>query len=342
MLQKLHQAGVINLGSTVVNTDSRLVTWEYDWFKRNMIAVQKLRPTKFDGRGSTVECRLRYIRFLESHPEAPVQLRPPHESSWLDHVAYRMEEEEATGAALNQSRKALKSLLRALGLPMWASLEKSFQEVSPHWNLPPDDLVPQFWERATYVDEPSDELANETIRHMMHWGFHGGNRPPSELAALNVPDVRFADRAVVVTEVKKGGRRRELVDIEPFVIDAPNGKSLRHYIEHVRPKLAKRSKEETNAFFLDPKGERWHPNELGWALSKAGKAIWPEFIPYTMRRWCATTRLIDSGFNVYYAADWLGDTVATVEKHYVAKAEARAGMKGRFRMHRRRLHHAQA
>ena len=40
---------------------------------------------------------------------------------------------------------------------------------------------------------------------------------------------------------------------------------------------------------------------------------------------------------MYYAADWLGDTVATVEKHYVAKAEARAGMRNQFRMHRMRL-----
>jgi hypothetical protein len=98
--------------------------------------------------------------------------------------------------------------------------------------------------------------------------------------------------------------------------------------------------EETNAFFLHPKGKRWHPNELGWALSKAGKQIWPEFIPYTMRRWCATTRLIDSGFNMYYVADWLGDLVSTIEKHYVAKAEAKAGMKGYFHAKRRRLPNA--
>lgn len=58
-----------------------------------------------------------------------------------------------------------------------------------------------------------------------------------------------------------------------------------------------------------------------------------------MRRWCATTRLIDSGFNVHDAADWLGDTVSTVEKHYVAKAEAKAGMRGQFHAKRRRPNH---
>lgn len=43
---------------------------------------------------------------------------------------------------------------------------------------------------------------------------------------------------------------------------------------------------------------------------------------------------------MYYAADWLGDTVATVERHYVAKAEAKAGMKGQFHAKHRRLQHA--
>lgn len=56
-----------------------------------------------------------------------------------------------------------------------------------------------------------------------------------------------------------------------------------------------------------------------------------------MRRWCAICRLIDSGFNVDDVAHWLGNTVATVEKHYVAKAEANAGLTGKFDAKRRRL-----
>lgn len=273
VLQKLHAAGVINLGSTVVNTDAKLTTWEYHEIKTDMIAVQKLRSTKTDGRESTVGCRLRYLRYLENHPAAPVQLRPPNERSWLDHAAYRMEEEEATGSALNHYRKALKSLLAALRLPVWPSLVKKFEEIPSVWTLPPDELVPRFWEQAVYVEDPTDTLMNETIRHMMHWGFYGGNRPPSELAVLDVEDVRFDERTVVVTEVKKGGKERDTTDIEPFVVNASNGKSLLHYLQHVRPLLAKRSEEKTNAFFLDKNGKRWHPNDLGWALSEAGKQI---------------------------------------------------------------------
>lgn len=335
LLQRLHQAGVIDLGTSIVRTDPKLIAWEYEQFERHMVAVQKLRPEKIDGRASTVSCRSRYIRYLEEHPVAPVQLRPPNEQSWLDHVAYRMEEEGASGTALNHYRKALKSLLEFLG-QSWPSLNKKYEEVPTHWTLPPDELIPKFWNEAVCVDEPRSAYLNETIRHLMHWGFWGGNRPPSELAALNLSDVNFKERSVTVTEVKKAGRKRVLSDVEPFVVSAPNGKSLWHYANHVRPRVAKT---DSVAFFLNAKGERWHPNELGWVLSKAGKAIWPEFTPYTMRRWCATTRLIDSGFNVYYAADWLGDTVATVEKHYVAKAEAKAGMRGQFRVKRRRPNH---
>lgn len=337
-LQKLHSAGLINLGSTIVNTDPKLTTWEYDEFKRHMIAVQALRPTKIDGRDSTVNCRLRYLRFLENHPVAPVQLRPPNEQSWLDHVAYRIEEEGASGAALNAYRKALKSLTRFLGL-RWDTLETPYEQLEGHWKLPPDDLIPHFWESTVHPWEPTNAALTATVQHIFHADFHLGVRPPSELAALNLSDVDFRERSIVVTEVKKGGKKRDLTDIEPFVITAQNGKSLLHYVEHVRPLLAKPGE---TAFFVNQNGERWHPNELGWVLSQAGKAIWPDFTPYTMRRWCATTRLIDSGFNVYYVAEWLGDRVATIERHYLAKAKAKAALAGKFHVKRRRLDHAEA
>jgi len=335
ILERLHKAGIIDLGQTLVQTNEKLIAWTYEDLQRDMIAVQKLRPTKIDGRESTVGCRLRYLRYLEQHPAAPVQLRPPNERSWLDHVAYRLQDEGASGSALNHYRKALKSLNAYLGLH-WPSLNKRFEEVGAHWSLPPDDLVPRFWGEAVHPDKPNNRYLNETLRHVFHWGFWGGTRPPSELSALNLSDVNFRERTVTVTEPKKGGRKRDLVDVEPFVVTASNGKSLWHYATYVRPNVAR---PDSVALFLDENGDRWHPNKLGNALSEAGKAIWPDFIPYTMRRWCATKRLIDSGFNVYHVADWLGDTVATVEKHYLAKAEAKAGMKGQFHARRRRLAH---
>lgn len=333
ILERLHKAGIIDLGQTLIQTDEKLTTWEYPDFLKHMVAVQKLRPTKLNGRDSTALCRQRYIRFMEEHPVVPVQLRPPSEESWLEHVAYRIQEEEKAGSALNQQRKALKSLLRFLG-QSWPSLDKGFDEVRPHWTLPPDDLVPRFWEDTHYAGEP---YLNATIQHVFHFGFWAGVRPPSELCALNLGDVDFDARSVIVTEIKKGGRRRDLSDIEPFVVSAMNGKTLKHYVDHVRPQVATRKSE---ALFLNEKGERFHPNDLGVRLSECGKRIWPPFTPYTMRRWCATTRLIDTKFNVYFVAEWLGDTVATVEKHYIEKARARGAMHGQYHARRRRLTHA--
>lgn len=333
MLERLHKAGVLNLGQTVLQIDEKLTSWDYDDVLKHMIAVQGLRRKKLNGRDSTALCRLRYLRFMEQHPVAPVQLRPPSEESWREHVAYRMQEEENPFAALNQERKALKSFLAALDLN-WPSLDTSFEEIPPHWTLPPDELIPRFWETTYYPDDP---YMNATIQHVFHFGFWAGIRPPSELCALNLADLELAQRNVWVTEIKKNGKRRELGPLEPFVATASNGKSLKHYVEYVRPKVAR---PDSEALFLNAKGNRFHPNDLGPRLSECGKRVWPAFTPYTMRRWCATTRLIDTGFNVYHAAEWLGDTVATVERHYIEKARARSAMRERFQARRRRLKHA--
>lgn len=329
-LLKLRDAGLIALdGVPVQATSKRLTDWTYEDFERYMVSVQKLRPTKIDGRDSTARCRVRYVRFLETHPAAPVQLRPPDEESWREHVFHRVQEEAATGTTLNQYRKALKSFLKFLGAEPWPSLNDRFEEVPPHWTLPSDEVVPRLWIEPLH---PDPYLA-ATYAHVFHFGVHTGVRPPSEICALNVGDVDFGARRITVTEVKKGGKRRDIDDVEPFILTSPSSKSLWNYATNWRPKVARG---DADAFFLDEKGRRFHPNALAAELGRLGRTVWPAFRPYTMRRLFATRFLLDNGFNVYVTAQRLGDTVATVERHYLDKARARSAMRGRFRVRQHR------
>lgn len=306
---------------SIPTLDPILTDWTYEQFEQDMLAAQ-------GHADSTAYNRCKYIRFLESFEEAPVELRPPDEESWIEHVAVRRAN-GATGAALNHYRKALKSLLKFLDrragheVPMWRSLNSQFTEAKPVWTLPPDELVPKFW--LTDRWEGVDPVMGMTYSYIFHYGFHMGVRPPSELAVLDVDDVDFEGRRVIVTEPKKGGNRRLVENVPKYVLSSPTSKSLRNYVDHWRPKVDAGT---SDALFLNGHGERFSVRSLGNNLSQLGKRIWPKFKPYTMRRWFATQLLISSGFNVYIVAQALGDTVATVEEHYLDAAKARAAMDG--------------
>lgn len=327
-LLKLRDAGLIQLdGLEMANHDPKLTDWTYEEFLRHMVTVQKLRARTSQGRDSTARQRVRYITFLEEHDVVPVQLRPPDEESWLDHVQYRMDEEGKSGTTLNQYRKAVKSLLKFLGINPWQSLDTAFDETPPHWTLPGDETVRRFWIERLH----EDDYLNAVYTHLFHYGFNMGVRPPSELVSLNVDDVDFRGRTVHVRQVKKGGKVLPRDDVPAFVLDAPNAKSLRNYLDNWRPRV---DKSKSDAFFLNTQGRRFNVCCLGSDLSEIGKRIWPRFSPYTMRRWFATKFLIANDFNLYATAHQLGDTAPTVERHYLDKAKARAAMKGRFRMER--------
>lgn len=319
-LRRLHEAGVIHLDALRVASDPRLIEWTYDDLRRWLI-TQGYQSATEGRRYSTVEFTGQYLRQLEGlgrePAEVPVQLRPPNEESWLRHVEYRIGSGDSP-SVLNDGRKALQRLLRFLELPVWPCLEKPYSRTPEPWTLPPDHLIPRFWMDRLH----RNPHVSRTLQHVLHFGFHVGVRPPSELLLLDVDDVDFTGNTVVVTEWKKKGKRRLLHDVEPFVLSGQNTKSLQNYLTYVRPKYAKPGEA---AFFVDPRsGERWRPAYLAEALSAAGKAIWPPFRGYTMRRWCATQRLIASDFDLYYVARWLGDTVSTVESHYIDHARAMA------------------
>lgn len=317
-LRQLHDAGLIDLDALQASEPDTPAAqeWTYEHVRAHMRGVQDLAQ-------STTTERLRYLRFLEEHDAAPVDLRPPDRDSWLAHVQHRRVHEDVTGAALNHYRKALRSLLNALDVPIWPSLGQEYDETYNAWTLPPDDVVSRFWTDVDHIREQTrmDYLAT-TYAYVYHLGFHTGIRPPSEIVALDLDDVDFSGRRLRVTEQKKD-RTRLLEDVPPFVLTAPNAKSVKNYIDHHRPKV---DTGDSDALFLNSQGERFHARSLRKQLSRIGKTIWPDFRPYTMRRWFATQLLIATDLNVYVVAEKLGDKVATVEDHYLDRARARARM----------------
>jgi len=234
---------------------------------------------------STTKERVKYIRYLESHEAAPVQLRPPVKDSWIEHVTYRRTHEDVTGAALNHYRLALKSLLKSLGIQPWECLNSEYKETTSEWTLPPDDLVARFWTDVDHLREHTrSRYLAQTYAYIFHFGFNTGVRPPSEIVNLDIGDVDLDNRRIVVTEDKKRGDRRLLEDLPEFVMTANNAKSLRLYLEHWRPKVDDGS---SDALFLNSQSQWFNKVTLRNQLSKIGKTLWPDFKSYTMR-WFAT------------------------------------------------------
>lgn len=318
MLLKLQDAGLLNLdGLEEIETQNpRLTEWTYEELRRHMLGVQDLAE-------STTDERTRYLRYLETHEEAPVKLRPPNEGTWLQHVMHRRQHDDVSGAALNHYRKTLKSFLKFLGVPIWECLNTSYKETTATWTLPPDDLVQRYWTDVEHIRANTrDDYLAHTYAYIFHFGFHTGLRPPSELANLSLEDIDLDEGRIIVTEDKKS-QQRLLEDVPAYVMTAGNAKSLRLYIEHWRPKV---DTGKSNALFLNSQGERWDKCALRNQLSKIGKTLWPDFRPYTMRRWFATQLLIATDFNIYVVAQKLGDKVSTVEDHYLERAKARTEM----------------
>lgn len=327
-LLSLDEAGVIDLdGIDLAETDPRRVEWTYEELKIHLVAEQGLR-TSPDESASTVEQTLNQIRYLENPDDGPpVDLRPPDEESYRRHV-YERKTQGATGTALNHYRLAMKRLLKFLNIPIWDCLEDPFEETSPDWTLPPEETVPRFWKEPLH----DDPYLAATFAHIFHFGFNVGVRPPSEIVALDLEDVDFEARRIRVTEVKKGGDTRSIEGVSPYIITASNSRSLRNYVENWRPKVD--PDEEKDAFFLNSEGERFGRDYLRIELSKRGKEVWPQFSPYTMRRFFATHFLMANDYNIYATAERLGDDVSTVKERYLEKARVRGGMQEQFSMSR--------
>ncbi|MBU4357625.1 MAG: tyrosine-type recombinase/integrase [Proteobacteria bacterium] len=120
-----------------------------------------------------------------------------------------------------------------------------------------------------------------------------------ELLALTVHDPDFKDK---VLYVRKGKRRKQRV--------VPLGKSairsLKEYLEKIRPKHAKRNPKE-RTLFLDNTGKPLHPECIRQFIReyRIAAGIRKPVSPHTFRRTCAT-HLLQEGADIRYIQKLLG------------------------------------
>ncbi len=314
-------------------TDPVLREWTHESFQTYYAS----RPSSG---ASTAQQYAEALQRMADHDEAPVQLRPPCEDDWRTHVAWRKAQGQSAHT-LNLYWCSLKALLEFLsqktGEPIrWTSLERSFPTDPVRPRLPPDKLVPEFWHHDYFPGRP---VKTKLAQYLFRFGFLTGVRPPSELAVLDVQDIDLEARTIRVEQPKKGGAENIREDEPKHLLTAPTEKSLRNWLTHWRPKLDP----ETDALFPRWDGTSWvNPDasdpydRLRGFLKRAGTKVWPGYFPYVMRHWYATQLMVQTNLNAYAVADRLGDTTATIEKHYVNPAKARAGAKSGWQIPRLR------
>lgn len=299
--------------------DPRAATWTYEDLEAHLKSPN-LRPGEHRPALAlaTVTKTIRNLKAVANHPEAPVDLWPPSEESWVRYVNHRILVEKASETVLENPRRALNLLVGDLLGGHWPSLRKPFWRAPKGPRaIPPEDAVPRFWHERLHPDL----LQNINLQYIMRALFLTGLRL-SDLCALHVQDVHVDEGYMLVTEPKKRGKKRKLF-LEPHILSAKNEKSLANYLNKVRPKLLR---EPTDAFFLSMEGKPYRTHVLRQKLSKAGKRLWPAFTVHCTRARFATSGLLaeyraTKNWNVGLVARKLGDESRTIERHYLAEAE---------------------
>jgi integrase len=293
-----------------------------EWSYEDLEAYTASRPST--GASTARKYRGKLER-LEDHDEHPVSLHPPDQDAWRRHIVFR--KNAGQGGTLNIQRAALLVLFEWLeeetGVALrWATLEHTFSAERDPITLPPEDLVPEFWQHTYF---PRDRTKTKLAQYLMRFCFLAGPRPPSEPAVLPTDGVKLDTRELQIHQPKKGGRINYRPQQPAHLMTASNAKSLRLWIEDWRPRL----EPNTDALFPDFRGEPWPSqaandpyNRLGCWLRERGTDVWEGFHPYCARHWYATTMMRQCR-DVHLVADELGDTVQVVDDRYVDRARAR-------------------
>jgi len=273
------------------------------------ILRQRLSPT-------TAHNRITTLQRITNHP-SPINLADPTLEQWIRHSDYREQIENATHA-LHNEWKAIRTLLKAYNIPIW--------------NYQPPTLPGR--QRRT-IQKP------ETIRQMIHTRYTGqkhidthlqyillatymiGLRNPSETALLQTTDVDLDIGIITITEPKKRGSTRDVYPT-PQYMTGRNCKSLRNWIDHIRPRYTSQHSQE--ALFITLQGHPFTKNYLRKYLTENIKPKYPEYQPYLCRHWAATAKLIQEyittkNWNKPRVQRWLGHEHETTTDTYISQAE---------------------
>jgi len=269
---------------------------------------------------STIEKRLRYARFMETH-KVPVDFRNPSYENFKRHMDYREEDEKTSPNALIHEWKAMRMFLEAYGIPLWP-YKPPYAPGTPQRMLPFPDIVRQFFS----FDYSENSYENALYQYLFYHSFMIGWRVPSEICEMTVNDVIIDSQGrgcIIITETKKHKDKRTILP-EKHILSSKSHKSLKNWIDKWRPRVA--NQYSGDALYLWPSGKPVTVRKLGHKLSEHGKRIWPSFRPYDVRHWCAVSRLIETKlqtgrFEPYTVKNWLGHTDIKVTESYIHYAE---------------------
>lgn len=285
------------------------------------------------GRGlseRTTYCIMRRLVQLE-HPEEVdftgpdpprVPCRFPREEDWIERRAFELDWWDGSGT--NNRRKALRHLCRWQGQAIWPSLEGRIPPANKEKRPVPTREIVAELTGTQHKDTYSDKLC----RHVAHFLAHTGRRI-SEARDLKISDVNWEAQEIHLWSEKQDDYR--LMRYEPFVVTAPNGPSLKHYVEYVRPEP---EEGHEDVLFLTSEGRGWSYSGLHQKLNAWGKEIWPEFYSHSLRKYAATTMLVENDYDITRTAIRLGIQAKSVEKHYLDDAVVRNEMGTDFTMPR--------
>lgn len=257
-------------------------------------------------RQSTIDARLRQLRFMAQHPVEPVRLHDTREelvNSFYRYVTYREESEGAPATALGNDHTAIRVLGDFLGVPdnVWPTMPTRVRHDDLKLPTPEEvyDLL-----HADWTPNPKHTYTNHLIRALLVFDFLIGPRFPSEAYALRLADFDPERHVLTITEPKKSGRRRTLL-IEPeWACCSPRHASLANYLAW-RDKVDPQRQQE--AFFLTAKGQ---PFASKFSMERLFyKHVVPRYSwlnPYLGRHWCANARLVEWGHDYNRVADWMG------------------------------------
>lgn len=262
----------------------------------------------------TIEKRIRYAKFMETHP-CPVDFRNPSYANFVRHMDYREQIEKASPHALAHERKTWETFLRAWGMEKkWPKykLPKMPKFKDPH--IPsPEGVYKQIYH--TYSKDP---YTNALIQYLHCHSYGFGWRMESEPCVMTVSKVNFEMGKVVIVQPKLDNSERVIIPEKPFLTSRRH-KSLKNWIDKWRPKVE--NQHSGDYLYLRPDGRPFTTDTMRMMLCRATRKIDPDYKPYNVRHWCCVARLIEWDLNIIKVSDFIGHEKIQTTREYLRTAK---------------------
>lgn len=301
--------------------DTTTPEWTYDDLRSWLLDDQEKAK-------STVEDRIRHLRFMETYAGQPVMLHGTRYQFLLSaRLFYAIRKQGGAGqGALSKDLKCMKTMGRFLGIPptVWPVSPPRIE--GPKERIPTPEEVYELL-HATWAPDPkgSGAIENAWVRYVLAFHFGLGLRSPKEFWVMQHDAYNPKTGLLRVVEPKKRHKVR-LIYVEPTWL----AKSRRQLsIEGWLAWRAKMRPTGTSMFPNPLTGEDFRSPEAFKAfLDRRVKQKFPWFHGYLGRHWACYSRIIDAGFadSAYnQVAEWFGhDNVDMTRDTYGPAARAYA------------------